>query len=246
VSEENRSMQRTNELGQPIGPEVPGWKPPPRPPREPLVGRWCRLEPIDPARHAKPLFEANALDVDGSGWTYLPYGPFDDLHAYTEWMQRTCLGDDPLFFAVIDAVSGRAVGVASWLRIDPAAGSIEVGHLRFSPLLQRKPAATEAMFLMMRRAFELGYRRYEWKCDALNAPSRAAAQRLGLSCEGVFRQAVVIKGRNRDTAWYAAVDREWPALEQAFARWLDPANFDAAGRQRVSLASLTAPLLHRP
>jgi RimJ/RimL family protein N-acetyltransferase len=239
-------MQRTNELGQPIGFAVPDWRPPPRPPRETLAGRWCRLEPIDPARHAAALFEANALDADGSGWTYLPYGPFDDLDAYTEWMRRTCLGDDPLFFAVIDAASGRAVGVASWLRIDPAAGSIEVGHLRFSPLLQRKPAATEAMYLMMKRAFELGYRRYEWKCDALNAPSRAAAQRLGLSFEGIFRQAVVIKGRNRDTAWYAAIDREWPALEQAFARWLAPSNFDPEGRQRVALSALTKPLLHTP
>jgi RimJ/RimL family protein N-acetyltransferase len=138
-----------------------------------------------------------------------------------------------------------ATGVASFLRIDPGHGSIEVGHINFSPLLQRTPAATEAMFLMMEHAFERGYRRYEWKCNALNAASRRAAQRLGLSFEGVFRQAGVVKGCNRDTAWYAAIDREWPALRDAFRRWLDPANFDAQGQQRTSLAELTAPILVR-
>jgi RimJ/RimL family protein N-acetyltransferase len=138
-----------------------------------------------------------------------------------------------------------AVGVASYLRIDRPVGSIEVGHLRFSSLLQQTPAATEAMYLMMRHAFALGYRRYEWKCDALNAPSRAAAARLGLSFEGVFRQAVVYKGRNRDTAWFAATDRDWAALAPAFERWLDPANFDAQGRQRLRLSDLTASLLAR-
>ena len=132
------------------------------------------------------------------------------------------------------------MGVASYLRIAPGAGSIEVGHINFSPLLQRTPAATEAMYLMMRHAFELGYRRYEWKCDALNAPSRAAAERLGLSFEGVFRQALVYKGRNRDSAWYAAIDKEWPALKSAFERWLAPENFDASGRQRKKLAELQA------
>jgi RimJ/RimL family protein N-acetyltransferase len=129
------------------------------------------------------------------------------------------------------------------MRIDPANGVIEVGGINYSPLLQRKPAATEAMYLMMRRAFELGYRRYEWKCDSLNAPSRAAAQRLGFSYEGVFRQAWVYKGRNRDTAWFSIIDGEWPALREAFERWLAPANFDANGRQRTGLSSLTAPLL---
>jgi RimJ/RimL family protein N-acetyltransferase len=135
------------------------------------------------------------------------------------------------------------VGVASYLRITPASGSIEVGHINYSPLLQRTPAATEAMYLMMRRAFEAGYRRCEWKCDALNARSRSAAQRLGLSYEGVFRQATIYKGRNRDTAWYAAIDKEWPELESAFVRWLDVANFDGEGKQRVSLAELTGPVL---
>lgn len=233
-----------NEHGQPIGPPLPGWAPPPRPPREPLEGRYCRVEPLDPGRHAAELHAANQADSAGLMWTYLAYGPFPTLAAYQEWMARVCAGDDPLFHAIVDAATGRAVGLAAYLRIAPAAGSIEVGHLAFAPALQRTPAATEAMFLMMGRAFGLGYRRYEWKCDALNAPSRAAARRLGLSFEGVFRQATVYKGRNRDTAWYAAIDAEWPALEAAFSQWLDPANFDAAGRQRVSLSSLTRPLLH--
>jgi RimJ/RimL family protein N-acetyltransferase len=157
-----------------------------------------------------------------------------------------CLGDDPLFFAVIDKADGKAVGVASYLRINPAAGSIEVGGIRYSPRLQRSPAATEAMYLMMQAAFEIGYRRYEWKCDALNAASRAAAQRLGLSFEGVFRQALVYKGRNRDTAWYAAIDRDWPALREAFLAWLAPGNFDGAGRQRTRLTDLTRPILKQP
>ena len=235
--------QRTNEFGQPIGFAVPEWRRPSHPPRAVLAGRWCRVGPLEPERHADELFAACARDPDARHWTYLPYGPFADAAEYRAWMDRTCRGDDPLFFAIVDAATGRAAGVASYLRIDPAAGSIEVGHLRFSSLLQRTPAATEAMYLMMRNAFDLGYRRYEWKCDALNAPSRAAALRLGLSFEGIFRQAWVMKGRNRDTAWFAATDREWPALRAAFERWLDPGNFDGAGRQRVRLSALTAPVL---
>ena len=208
-----------------------------------MTGRFCRLEILDADRHARDLHAANRLDQDGRMWTYLPYGPFDEVAAYDRWVREVAAATDPLFHAVIDLTTGRAVGVASYLRIDPPAGSIEVGHIAYSPLLQRTPAATETMYLMMRRAFELGYRRYEWKCDALNAPSRAAAQRLGLSFEGIFRQARVNKGRNRDTAWFAAIDSEWPALDRAFSQWLAPANFDEAGRQRVSLASLTRPVL---
>jgi RimJ/RimL family protein N-acetyltransferase len=232
-----------NDLGQPIGFPLPGWTPPPAPPRDPMDGRYCRLEPLNPARHAEALFAANAADTDGRGWTYLAYGPFPTLASYRAWMDKTCLGDDPQFFAIVDAATGRPAGVASYLRINPAAGSIEVGHLRYSPGLMRSPASTEAMYLMMERAFGLGYRRYEWKCDALNAASRAAAQRLGLSFEGVFRQAAVTKGRNRDTAWYAAVDHEWPALREAFLAWLAPENLDAAGRQRARLSDLTGPIL---
>ena len=235
--------QRTNELGQPIGFALPDWRRPPFPRREVMSGRWCRIEPLDPERHAADLFAAYALDADARHWTYLPYGPFEDAAAFRAWMDEACLGDDPLFYAIVDPATGRAVGAAAYLRIDPNAGSIEVGHLRFSSLLQRTPAATEAMSLMMREAFTLGYRRYEWKCDSLNAPSRAAALRLGLSYEGIFRHAWVLKGRNRDSAWFAATELEWPALERAFTQWLDPANFDAAGRQRVRLTDLTAPLL---
>jgi len=205
-----------------------------------MTGRYSRVEPIDPARHAADLFAANAEDREGRIWTYLPYGSFATLAEYRAWIEGDCLGDDPLFHAVVDGASGRALGVASYLRIDPPMGVIEVGHINYAPALQRSAASTEAMFLMMRRAFdELGYRRYEWKCDALNQPSRRAAIRLGLTYEGIFRQATLYKGRNRDTAWYAVIDRDWPALRAAFERWLDPANFDASGRQRASLSALT-------
>jgi RimJ/RimL family protein N-acetyltransferase len=233
----------TNALGQPIGFRVEAWTPPPPPPATPLEGRTCRLEPLDAARHAAELHEANLLDNEGRNWTYLPYGPFATLDEYRAWLASVAGKDDPQFYAILDRRTGQASGVASYLRIDPAAGSIEVGHINYSPRLQRTIAATEAMVLMMRRAFELGYRRYEWKCNALNAPSRAAAQRLGFSYEGIFRQARVDKGRNRDTAWYALIDREWPALDRAFQGWLDPANFDAHDNQRTSLSALTAPVL---
>ena len=232
-----------NRLGQPIGFALDDWKPPHRPPCDPMAGRFCRVEPLDPHRHAADLYDANTLDTEGRAWTYLPYGPFETLEGYLGWINDFCRGSDPLFHAIVNNTTDKAVGVASYLRIAPISGSIEVGHINYSPRLQRTPAATEAMYLMMKRAFELGYRRYEWKCDALNAKSRAAAQRLGLSFEGVFRQATVYKGRNRDTAWYAAIDREWPALEDAFLRWLDPTNFDERSKQRVRLTDLTALVL---
>jgi RimJ/RimL family protein N-acetyltransferase len=232
-----------NALGQPIGSPLPGWKGVPRPPREPMAGRYCRVEPIDPERHADDLYRANAAGTDNRNFTYLAVGPFDSLDAYRKWMESAVRSEDPLWHAIVDADTGKAVGVATYMRIDPAHGVIEVGNLNFSPLLQRKPAATEAMYLMMKRAFELGYRRYEWKCDSLNAPSRAAAQRLGFSYEGLFRQASVYKGRSRDTAWYAMIDSEWPELDRAFRRWLDPSNFDAQGRQRERLGDLTGPIL---
>jgi RimJ/RimL family protein N-acetyltransferase len=234
-----------NRLNQPVGFAVPDWKPPRRPSRETLEGRFCHVEPLDPARHADSLYKANSLDVEGRNWTYLPYGPFDTPAGYRAWLERDCCGSDPLFYAIVNRTDDRAVGVASFLRIDPGNGSIEVGHINYSPLLQRTPAATEAMYLMMKHVFDLGYRRYEWKCDALNAPSRAAAPRLGFSFEGVFRQAAVVKGRNRDTAWYAVIDKEWPALREAFLRWLDPSNFDALGQQRARLSAFTGPLLKR-
>jgi RimJ/RimL family protein N-acetyltransferase len=173
-------------------------------------------------------------------WTYLPYGPFEDLTAYRAWLDAVAGRRDPMFFAIVAAE--RAVGVASFLRVKPAEGSIEVGHLAFSPALQRTTAATEAMALMMATAFdELGYRRYEWKCDALNGPSRRAALRLGFVYEGTFRQASVVRGRNRDTAWFSVTDIEWPRLKAAFGQWLAPGNFGPDGRQRVSLSALTRP-----
>jgi RimJ/RimL family protein N-acetyltransferase len=232
-----------NAFGQPLGWRVDGWTTPPRPPLEAMTGRTCRVEPLSVDRHAADLHAANRRDADGRNWTYLPYGPFDTLEAYIAWVTSVVAATDPQFHALIDLASGKAVGVASYLRIDPGAGSIEVGHINYSPLLQRTIAATEAMYLMMKRAFDLGYRRYEWKCNALNAPSRTAAQRYGFSYEGIFRQARVDKGRNRDTAWYAMVDKEWPQIDGAFRRWLDPSNFDRQGRQRVSLGALTSPVL---
>ncbi len=229
-------MSRTNEHGQQVGDPVEGWTARPRPPRTPLEGRWVRLEPLDAARHAKELFEANAEDREGRNWTYLGYGPFDRFEDYLAWAEASAKSEDPFFHAIVDKETGRAVGVASLMRIDPPHGVIEVGHINYSPLLQRKPGATEAMYLLMRRCFdELGYRRYEWKCDSLNAPSRAAAERLGFKYEGLFRQAMVYKGRNRDTAWYSITDKEWPARKAAFERWLSPQNFDEAGRQRSPL-----------
>ena len=235
-SNEAAATRIENSLGQPIGPPVPSWTARPRPPRTAMSGRLCRLEPLDAAMHAAALHETHALDREGRNWTYLPYGPFASAAEYAAWVESVQAREDPLFFAIIEAASERPVGVASYLRIDPAMGVIEVGHLAFSPALQRKPAATEAMYLMMRRAFEeLGYRRYEWKCDSFNAPSCRAAERLGFRYEGTFRQAVVMKGRNRDNAWYSILDGEWPALKQALERWLAPANFDATGAQRRRL-----------
>lgn len=208
-----------------------------------MTGRFCRLEPLDADVHAASLYQANAVDAEGKNWTYLPYGPFESFESYHAWLAQNSTGEDPIFFAVIDHTHRSAVGVASYMRINPEAGSVEVGGINYSPLLQRKPAATEAMYLMMKHAFSLGYRRYEWKCNALNAASRAAAQRLGFSFEGVFRQASVVKGHNRDTAWYSVVDSEWPSLNAAFSRWLDPSNFDEQGKQRVRLSILTAPTI---
>lgn len=233
----------TNHLGQPIGFPVSNWTPPPAPARSVLSGRFCRLEPLDAEAHGPSLYKAHSMDPRSRNWTYLPYGPFDSFESYHAWLVRNSSGADPIFFAILDRVQNSAAGVASYMRINPEAGSIEVGGIHYSPLLQKRPAATEAMYLMMKHAFELGYRRYEWKCDALNAASRAAAQRLGFSFEGVFRQACVVKGHNRDTAWYSVIDSEWRLLNSAFSRWPDPSNFDEQGKQRVSLSSLTAPLL---
>jgi RimJ/RimL family protein N-acetyltransferase len=234
-------MSPRNELGQPIGFAVPGWTARPRPDRSVMAGRCCRVEPLEPERHGRDLLAANTADREGRMWTYLAYGPFADHGAYHAWLAGAAESDDPLFHAIVDARSGRALGVASYLRIEPAVGVIEVGHIAYAPALQRTPAATEAMYLMMRRVFdELGYRRYEWKCDALNEPSRRAAERLGFTFEGIFRQATLYKGRNRDTAWYSIIDKEWPDRKAALEAWLEPGNFDDAGRQRARLSPACA------
>lgn len=228
--------EHTNALGQPIGTPLHDWQPRAAPSASVLQGRTCRLVPADPGRHSQELWQALSEDTEGGVFTYLPYGPFADHDEYVQWMVSTCLGPDPQFFTILDTASDRAVGLASYLRIAPQVGVIEVGHLQFTPPLQRTTAATEAMYLMMSNAFgKLGYRRYEWKCDSLNGPSRRAAERLGFQFEGIFRQATVYKGRNRDTAWYSIVDSEWPKLEAEFVRWLAPDNFDSAGRQRTRL-----------
>ncbi len=225
-----------NKLGQEIGFPVKNWQQRARPPRTSIQGQYCRIELFDADAHSRGLFAAFAQDSDHRNWTYLPYGPFAQLQDFRRWANTACTKEDPLFHTVIDNDTNRAVGMASYLRINPPVGVIEVGHIHFSPKLQRTPMATEAMYLMMRRVFDqLGYRRYEWKCDALNQPSNRAARRLGFSFEGIFRQATMYKNRNRDTAWYAILDHEWPAIKAAFAAWLDPDNFEDSGIQRNSL-----------
>ncbi len=233
--------QRTNELGQPIGEELPGWTGADRPSRTSMDGADCRIEPLDPQRHLPDLFEAYAEDNEGELWTYIPYGPFQSIDELRDWMEPACALDDPLFFAVIDLATGMAVGMAAYMRIKPSFGVIEVGSITYSTRLQRTRIATEAMFLMMSRVFnELGYRRYEWKCDSLNAPSRRAAERLGFTFDGLFKQAVVYKGRNRDTAWYSILDCDWPPIERAYMKWLSGNNFDEEGQQKRKLQELIA------
>ena len=226
-----------NDLGQVVGLPVRDWSPAQFPSDDVLIGRYCRVERLVVERHVTDLFEANASDPTDANWTYLSYGPFPTLDAYRSWMTDVCLSDDPMFFAVVDSPTGRAVGLASLLRISPEDGTIEVGHINFSPLLQRTRASTESMYLLMARVFDdWKYRRYEWKCNSLNGPSVAAARRLGFTYEGTHRKAQVSKGRNRDTSWFSITDDEWPAIKQRLQAWLDPSNFDDSGRQLTSLA----------
>jgi len=234
--------QRHNEFGLPIGDPVPDWTARKAPSRGPMEGRYCRIEALDVDRHAADLFKAFGADARGEMWTYMGSGgPFATLEQLTDWMQAISRPDDPLFHAIIDRATGKAVGTAAYLRIEPQVGVIEVGHIAYSPRLQRTPIATDAMFTMMRRVFnELGYRRYEWKCDALNVRSRRAAARYGFSYDGLFEQATIYKGRNRDTAWFSMLDRDWPKTEQAYEAWLDPANFDIDGQQKSRLSDLIA------
>ena len=213
------------------------WIPARTPERTPIQGETVRLEPVDPARHAVDLFAASAGSPNL--WDYLAYGPFEDQAVFTGWLKERASSSDPLFYAVVDRASGKAQGMASLMRIKPEHGVIEVGHIWFAPVLQRTRHASEAIYLLARYAFDdLGHRRLEWKCDSLNGPSRRAAERFGFVFEGIFRQHMVVKGRNRDTAWFSITDGEWPARRAAFEAWLSPENFDAEGRQLRTLAQI--------
>jgi RimJ/RimL family protein N-acetyltransferase len=225
-------VARTNEFGQPVGVHLGDWSPPPAPPRVRIEGRLVMLEPLSTG-HAEGLWQAFS-DAPESLWTYLAIGPFASAPQFGTWIESVTKEDDWQPFAIV--VDDAPEGFLTYLRIDPSGGVIEIGSIAFSPSLQQTTAATEALYLLMRRAFELGYRRLEWKCDALNAPSRRAATRLGFRYEGTFRQATHYKGRNRDTAWFAILDSEWPAIDEAFQAWFAPENFDADGHQRARLS----------
>lgn len=228
-------MSQLNQFGQPVGEALPDWQPRPHPQRVALEGTYCRLEPLA-VHHADALFAAHQLAEDTRSWTWLLREPDGCADDFRRWVASVETLNDPIHFAVIDNNTRLPVGSLSLMRIDAANGVMEVGHVHFSPLLSRTPMSTEAQWLLMRYAFEtLGYRRYEWKCNSLNAPSRQAALRLGFQFEGQFRQALVIKGHNRDTDWFSILDSEWPALDNAFRHWLAADNFNADGKQRKTL-----------
>lgn len=215
------------------------WAPCALPPIIPMVGQYAKLDPIVDERHFDNLWEAYSADTDGQIWDYLPYGPFDDKAAFWAFANTTYLGNDPMFHALIDLKTNKAVGVASLMRINADHGVIEVGHICYAPIAQRTAMTTEAMYLFACRIFdELGYRRFEWKCNAANQASCRAAERFGFSFEGTFRQAMVVKGKNRDTAWFSIIDSEWPKLKTAYEAWLNEANFDEYGQQVKSLNDL--------
>ncbi|OON39424.1 GNAT family N-acetyltransferase [Izhakiella australiensis] len=231
--------QHYNQFGQPVGPAMPDWSERPLPGKVTIDGDYCRIEPLDAARHGNDLFQAWEQAADGRDWTWLLAEPFNSVDAFLAYIEQSVKGQDPRHYAVIDRRSGKAVGTLALMRQQPQHGVIEVGHVTFSPLLKQSPLSSEAQFLLMRYVFDtLGYRRYEWKCDSLNAPSRRAALRLGFSYEGTFRQALVYKGRSRDTAWFSIIDSEWPLTKKALSQWLAATNFDAQGKQRNSLATL--------
>ncbi|MCR9139994.1 MAG: GNAT family N-acetyltransferase [Alphaproteobacteria bacterium] len=229
-----------NSLGQPIGEPLADWVAARNPDATGLVGRHCDVVPLKKL-HASALFEAFGEDREHNLWTYMSYGPFETPAALEDWIEAATQLDDQASYAIVEKASGMAVGVASYLRIQPAHGVIEVGGITYSPRLQKTCAGTEAMYLMMKNAFDvLGYRRYEWKCDALNAASCKAAERFGFAYDGLFRQAIVYRGRNRDTAWYSILDRDWPVLKSAFESWLLPGNFDTHGKQKRRLSDVVA------
>jgi len=228
-----------------LGEIIEHYSEPPHPKGVTIEGNMVTLKPLVANQFAEELFLSNAIDIEGDNWTYLPYGPFKSELEYASWIESFEEGSDPVFFAIISKKLKKAIGIASYLRINQDAGSIEVGHINYSPLLQKTTEATEAMYLMMKWAFENGYRRYEWKCNALNIKSRYAAQRLGLSYEGVFRQMAISKGRNRNTAWFAAIDKEWKSLKECFVKYLKDENFEASEKPIISLSKLTKPILYK-
>jgi RimJ/RimL family protein N-acetyltransferase len=228
---------RYNQFGQPIGPSVPGWSARPRPQRCTLPGRYCRLEPVEVDLHAADLNAAYMEAPDDRDWTYLFAERPPTPALFREYLARLATSEDPLHYAIVDESTAKPVGTAALMRIEPIHGVIEVGSITYSPRLKRTRAATEAMYLLMRYVFDqLGFRRYEWKCDSLNAASRTAADRYGFTFEGIFLHAVVYKGRSRDTAWFSIVAEEWPRIRSGFEAWLDPDNFDDAGHQRRRLS----------
>ncbi len=232
-------MNDINEFGQPVGDLVENWQPVSMPAKVALRGVHCILEPLDIEKHSVKLFENLLIENQGELWTYLPYGPFKQCEEFQAWIKTTAAMADTVLYCVIDVKTKNPIGITGYLRINPEHGVIEVGHLHYSSLLKKTPIATEAMYLMMQYAFNtLGYRRYEWKCHSLNLASRNAALRLGFQFEGIFRQCNVFKHRNRDTAWFSIINTEWPALEQKFQRWLNPNNFDANGKQKLSLKDI--------
>lgn len=232
--------QILNSLGQPIGCPIENFQIPVRPNFSVLKGNAILVEPIS-SLHLSALYQAFSKDVSGKNWTYMPYGPFTSETEFCEWAKSNCFGEDPKFYT-ISGTEGPA-GMASYLRIEPSIGCIEIGHIHLSPLLQQTRHGTEALLLMIEWAFEAGYRRLEWKCDSLNAPSRHAAQRLGFSYEGIFRQATIYKSRNRDTAWYAITSKEWPRLKIVYEHWQASNNFDAQDREINKLSNMTKCLL---
>lgn len=219
-------------VGQIVDPLPVGNKPDMRP----LHGRWIWLEHVSAAKHGHNLFESFADDKKGDVWTYMGYGPWEDFEQFEEWLKAREAARDPWFYAFIRRDTGKAVGMGSFMRCDAPNGVIEIGHIWMSPGLQQTREATEAIYLMIRHCFDdLGVRRLEWKCDALNAPSRRAAERFGFAFEGIFRQHMIVKGRNRDTAWYAMLDKDWHRVRDGFEAWLKPENFDAKGGQKAKL-----------
>jgi RimJ/RimL family protein N-acetyltransferase len=227
-------VARPSKAKRPLGPEVDPFPPGSRPDMRPLHGLWVLLEPVSAERHAKDLYESVAGHDDV--WTYMGYGPWDSFEAFEAWAREREASRDPWFYAVIRRDTGKACGMGAFMRCDAANGVIEIGHIWMSPDLQKTREATEGIFLMIRHCFDdLGVRRLEWKCDALNAPSRKAAARFGFAFEGIFHQHMIVKGRNRDTAWFAMLDKDWHRVRAGFERWLRPENFDEKGRQKAKL-----------